>query len=52
MLMAEAVSMLPPWARSMLDLEAPGLLALPSRVGTQAAARTLRWAFRQGYRSS
>ncbi|WP_343344250.1 oxygenase MpaB family protein [Sphingomicrobium sp. XHP0239] len=51
MIMAEAVALLPPFARDMLGLDR-SLLALPARVGTAGAARTLRWAFRQGYRTS
>lgn len=42
-----AVDMLPPFARAMLGLEAPGLAALPSRAATGIMAGTLRWAFRQ-----
>ena len=44
---AEAVAMLPPFARSMLGLGRPGLAALPARVATWGMGRTLRWAFRQ-----
>ncbi|MCM8557849.1 oxygenase MpaB family protein [Sphingomicrobium sediminis] len=51
MIGAEAVSMLPDYARTMLDLDKPRLSALPARLGTKAAAQTLRWAFRQGYRT-
>ncbi|QWC57558.1 DUF2236 domain-containing protein [Erythrobacter sp. 3-20A1M] len=47
MLGAEAVGLLPPFARSMLGLERPGLTALPASVATRAMGRTLRWAFRQ-----
>ncbi|MCJ8190943.1 oxygenase MpaB family protein [Sphingomicrobium aestuariivivum] len=54
MIAAEAVALLPDWARGMLGLNAPRLSALPARLGTLATARTLRWAFRQqgGYRGS
>lgn len=48
MLGAEAVSLLPPFARSMLGLERPGLAALPARAATWGVGKTLRWAFRQG----
>ncbi len=47
MLGGEAVAMLPSFARSMLDLERPGLLALPGRAATWGMGKTLRWAFRQ-----
>lgn len=43
----EAVSLLPPYARAMLALERPGLLALPIHAATRGMGRTLRWAFRQ-----
>lgn len=42
-----AIERLPPFARAMLGLERPGLLAIPARFATQAMGRTLRWAFRQ-----
>lgn len=42
-----AVDLLPPFARALLGLEAPGLRAVPARIATLGAARTLRWAFRQ-----
>lgn len=44
---AEAVLMLPPFARSMLGLSRPGLAALPARATTWGLGRTLRWAMRQ-----
>lgn len=44
---AEAVAMLPSFARSMLDLERPGLAAIPARAATWGMGKTLRWAFRQ-----
>ena len=47
MLGSEAVALLPPFARSMLGLERPGLVAIPARAATWGMARTLRWAFRQ-----
>lgn len=47
MLGAEAVALLPPFARSMLALERPGLAALPARAATWGMGKTLRWAFRQ-----
>ncbi|SMQ60295.1 Uncharacterized conserved protein, DUF2236 family [Altererythrobacter xiamenensis] len=47
MLGAEAVAMLPSFARSMLGLERPGLAALPARAATWGVGKTLRWAFRQ-----
>ena len=48
MLGAEAVALLPPFARSMLGLERPGLAAFPARAATWGMGKTLRWAFRQG----
>jgi uncharacterized protein (DUF2236 family) len=48
MLGAEAVALLPPFARSMLGLERPGLASIPARAATWGMGRTLRWAFRQG----
>lgn len=47
MIGAEAVAMLPDWARSMLQLRRPMLTALPARAATWGMGRTLRWAFRQ-----
>lgn len=44
---AEAVAMLPDWARSMLRLQRPRLTGLPARAATWGVGRTLRWAFRQ-----
>jgi uncharacterized protein (DUF2236 family) len=45
---AEAVALLPPFARSMLGLDRPGLAAIPARAATWGMGKTLRWAFRQG----
>ncbi|MBV7264685.1 oxygenase MpaB family protein [Erythrobacter ani] len=47
MIGAEAVAMLPDWARSMLRLKRPVITALPARAATWGMGRTLRWAFRQ-----
>ncbi|MEP5937378.1 MAG: oxygenase MpaB family protein [Erythrobacter sp.] len=47
MLGSEAVAMLPSFARSMLDLDRPGLSALPARAATWGMGKTLRWAFKQ-----
>lgn len=47
MLGAEAVAMLPDWARGMLRLRRPTLAAFPARAATWGMGRTLRWAFRQ-----
>ena len=44
---AEAVAMLPSFARSMLGLSRPGIAALPARAATWGVGKTLRWAFRQ-----
>ena len=44
---AAAVDLLPPFARTMLGLKAPGLGALPTRMATRAMGGTLRWAFRR-----
>ncbi|MFN3863317.1 MAG: oxygenase MpaB family protein [Erythrobacter sp.] len=47
MITADAVAMLPDWARKMLNLQRPVLTALPARAATWGMGRTLRWAFRQ-----
>ena len=47
MVTADAVAMLPDWARQMLRLQRPMLTALPARAATWGMGRTLRWAFRQ-----
>lgn len=47
MLGTAAVDLLPPYARSMLDLKSPALGALPARIAAKTMGRTLRWAFRQ-----
>jgi uncharacterized protein (DUF2236 family) len=47
MITADAVAMLPDWARAMLSLQRPMLTALPARAATWGMGRTLRWAFRQ-----
>lgn len=47
MLGADAVAMLPPFARGMLGLSHPGLAAMPARAATWGMGRTLRWAFKQ-----
>lgn len=44
---AEAVALLPSFARAMLGLEKPGLGAFPARAATWGMGKTLRWAFRQ-----
>lgn len=44
---AEAVAMLPSWARAMLHLQRPVFSALPARAATWGMGKTLRWAFRQ-----
>lgn len=46
-LAAEAVAMLPPFARAMLNLPAPGIASVANRAATLAMGHTLRWAFRQ-----
>lgn len=43
----QAVSLLPPWARDMLGLDAPRLSALPTAFATRSLGQTLRWAFRR-----
>lgn len=48
MLGAEAIEILPPFARSMLGLQRGGLAAFPARAATWGVGKTLRWAFRQG----
>ncbi|GAA0282473.1 oxygenase MpaB family protein [Alteraurantiacibacter aestuarii] len=45
-LAAAAVDLLPPFARTMLALEHPGLAMIPARLTTSALGGTLRWAFR------
>ena len=47
MIATEAVALLPPFARSMLGLERPGLEAIPARALTWGMGKTLRWAFKQ-----
>jgi uncharacterized protein (DUF2236 family) len=47
LLAAEAVALLPPFARTMLNLRPPRLGALSGRVATKGMAAGLRWAFRQ-----
>ncbi len=47
MITADAVAMLPDWARQMLRLQRPMLSAFPARAATWGMGRTLRWAFRQ-----
>jgi uncharacterized protein (DUF2236 family) len=47
MLGAEAIALLPPFARSMLDLQRPGLATIPARAATWGMGKTLRWAFKQ-----
>ena len=44
---AEAVALLPSFARAMLGLQKPGLGAFPARAATWGMGKTLRWAFRQ-----
>lgn len=44
---AEAIEMLPPFARTLLGLTRPGLAALPARAATWGMGKTLRWAFKQ-----
>lgn len=44
---AEAVALLPPFARALLGLEKPGLASIPARAATWGMGKTLRWAFRQ-----
>ena len=47
MIGAEAVAMLPPFARGMLGVQRPVLTALPARAATWGMGKTLRWAFKQ-----
>lgn len=42
-----AVDLLPPFARTMLGLERPGIERGPARFATKTMSQTLRWAFRQ-----
>ena len=46
-----AVDLLPPFARTMLGLEKPGLAMLPARAVTRGLVGTLRWAFGQNLRT-
>lgn len=46
-LAAAAVDLLPPFARTMLRLDRPGLGGIPARLVTNSLGSTLRWAFRQ-----
>ena len=43
----DAVEILPPFARTMLGLQRPGIAALPARAATWGMGKTLRWAFKQ-----
>lgn len=47
LLATAAVDLLPPYARSMLELQNPGLGALPARAAAKTMGTALRWAFRQ-----
>lgn len=42
-----AIGLLPPFARTMLALDNPGLGLIPARLVTRSLGGTLRWAFRQ-----
>ena len=42
-----AIDMLPPFARTMLELQPPGLASIPAHLATRSLGITLRWAFRQ-----
>ena len=44
---AEAVDMLPSYARSMLGLRRPMIATIPARAATWGMGKTLRWAFKQ-----
>ena len=46
-LASAAIDMLPPFARTMLALERPGIAMIPARMVTQGLGGTLRWAFGQ-----
>lgn len=46
-LSAAAIDLLPPFARTMLGLDHPGLTMIPARLVTNSLGGTLRWAFRQ-----
>lgn len=46
-LAAAAADLLPPFARTMLGLQPPGLGAIPAHLATRSLGRTIRWAFRQ-----
>lgn len=48
-----AIGLLPPFARTMLGLEHPGLAMVPSQLAMRSLGGTLRWAFKQnGYRGA
>ncbi len=47
MLTTAAVDLLPPYARTMLQLQRSLVGALPARLATRTMSETLRWAFRQ-----
>ncbi len=51
-LAAAAVDLLPPFARTMLGLDHPGLAMIPARLANRALGGTLRWAFRQNRHGS
>lgn len=50
-LTAAAIDLLPPFARTMLGLHAPGLGIIPARLTTNALGASLRWAFGQNLRT-
>jgi len=42
-----AVDMLPPYARTMLELNPPALAGIPAKVAARSLGETMRWAFRR-----
>ncbi|NMW30957.1 DUF2236 domain-containing protein [Altererythrobacter sp. RZ02] len=47
MLGTAAVDLLPRYARTMLELEDPGLAIIPAKAAAGVVGKTLRWAFKQ-----
>jgi uncharacterized protein (DUF2236 family) len=42
-----AIGLVPPFARTMLGLSAPGIAMIPAQIVSRSLGGTLRWAFRQ-----
>jgi len=42
-----AVDMLPPYARTLLELDPPALAGIPAKVAARSLSETMRWAFKR-----